>query len=56
MPVALWALHRTLASDGCATNLTGAAFGAPSALYYGMLLIPYLFVIGGCLWLLVDVH
>ena len=54
MPVALWGLHRTLASgrlrDGIAT---GAAFGAQflSALYYGTFLIPYMFVIGGCLWL-----
>ena len=53
-PVALWCLHRTLAwgrlRDGLAT---GAAFGAQylSALYYGTFLIPYMFVIGGCLWL-----
>jgi hypothetical protein len=54
IPVALWCLHRTLASarvrDGLAT---GAAFGAQflSALYYGTFLIPFLFVIGGCLWI-----
>ena len=54
MPVALWCLHRTLASGRLRDGLaTGAAFGAQylSALYYGTFLIPYLFVIGGCLWL-----
>lgn len=54
MPIALWYLHRTLASGRLRDGLgTGAAFGAQflSALYYGTFLIPYLFVIGGCLWL-----
>ena len=54
MPVAVWGLHRTLASGRLRDGLiTGAAFGAQmlSALYYGTFLIPYLFVIGGCLWL-----
>jgi hypothetical protein len=54
MPVALLCLHRTLATGQLRDGLaTGAAFGAQflSALYYGTFLIPYLFVIGGCLWL-----
>jgi hypothetical protein len=54
MPVALWGLHRTLASGRLRDGLaTGAAFGAQylSALYYGTFLIPFLFVIGGCLWI-----
>ena len=53
MPVAVWGLHRTLASGRLRDGLiTGGAFGAQmlSALYYGTFLIPYLFVIGGCLW------
>ena len=54
MPVAVWGLHRTLASGRLRDGLaTGAAFGAQflSALYYGTFLIPFLFVIGGCLWI-----
>jgi hypothetical protein len=54
MPVAVWALHRTLASGRLRDGLaTGAAFGAQflSALYYGTFLIPIMFVIGGCLWI-----
>ena len=53
MPVAVWGLHRTLASGRLRDGLaTGAAFGGQflSALYYGTFLIPFLFVIGGCLW------
>ncbi len=54
MPVALWGLHRTLASGRMRDGLaTGAAFGAQllSALYYGTFLIPFTFVVGDCLWL-----
>ena len=54
MPVVLWGLHRTLASGRMRDGLaTGAAFGAQwlSALYYGTFLLPFTFVVGGCLWL-----
>jgi hypothetical protein len=54
MPVTVLFLHRTLASERLRDGLaTGAAFGAQmlSALYYGTFLIPYLFAIGGCLWI-----
>jgi hypothetical protein len=53
MPLALWALHRTLAQarmkDGMAT---GCAFALQmlSSLYYGMYFAVYLVVVGGALW------
>ena len=54
MPAAAWGLHRTLASGRLRDGLaTGLAFGAQflSALYYGTFLIPFMFVVGGCLWI-----
>jgi hypothetical protein len=53
MPIALWFLHRTLASGRLIDGLvTGAAFIAQmlSALYYGAFLVPMLIVVGACLW------
>jgi len=54
MPLALWGLHRTLATGRLRDGLaTGLAFGAQylTALYYGTFLIPFMFVVGGCLWI-----
>jgi hypothetical protein len=54
MPLALWGLHRTLATarlrDGL---LTGLAFSLQtlSSLYYGAFLAVYMSVLGGGLWL-----
>jgi hypothetical protein len=54
MPLALWGLHRTMASgkmrDGI---LTGVAFALQmlSSLYYGVFLSVYMFALGVVLWL-----
>ena len=54
MPLALWGLHRTLASgrlgDGLATGLA-YALQALSSLYYGAFLAAYMVVLGVALWL-----
>jgi len=54
VPIALWGLHRTMASgrmrDGLATGLAVAA-QFYSALYYGAFLMTYALVVGGVLWL-----
>jgi hypothetical protein len=54
VPIALWGLHRTMASgrvrDGLATGLAVAA-QFYSALYYGAFLMTYSVVVGGVLWL-----
>ena len=54
MPLALWGLHRTLASgrlrDGVATGLA-YALQTLSSLYYGAFLAAYMCVLGVALWL-----
>lgn len=54
MPLALWGLHRTLASgrlrDGLATGLA-YALQTLSSLYYGAFLAAYMVVLGVALWL-----
>jgi hypothetical protein len=54
MPLALWGLHRTLASGRVRDGLwTGLAFvlQSLSSLYYGCFLAVYMTVVGGALWL-----
>jgi hypothetical protein len=54
MPLALWGLHRTLASGRVRDGLlTGLAFTLQtlSSLYYGCFLAVYMAVLGGALWL-----
>jgi len=53
-PLALWALHRTMARSQMRDGiLTGVAFAcqALSSMYYGMFLSLYTLVVGGVLWL-----
>jgi hypothetical protein len=53
MPIALWALHRTLARARTADGMaTGGAFALQmlSSLYYGVFMVVYLAVVGGALW------
>jgi hypothetical protein len=53
-PLALWALHRTMARGRLRDGLaTGGAFALQtlSSLYYGLFLAVYLAVVGGALWL-----
>lgn len=53
MPVALWALHRTLAKARIADGIAaGCAFALQmlSSLYYGVFMAVYLAVVGGALW------
>jgi hypothetical protein len=53
MPLALWGLHRTLASgkrrDGIATGIA-VALQALSSLYYGLFLLVYMSALGAVLW------
>jgi hypothetical protein len=54
MPLALWGLHRTLASGRVRDGVwTGVAFALQtlSSLYYGCFLAVYMTVLGGALWL-----
>jgi hypothetical protein len=54
VPIALWCLHRTLASGRMRDGVMfGLAFAAQfySALYYGAFLMTYAFVVGVVLWL-----
>jgi hypothetical protein len=54
MPLALWGLHRTLASGRLRDGLaTGAAFALQtlSSLYYGTFLAVYIVVLGAALWI-----
>jgi hypothetical protein len=54
MPIALWALHRTMARGRLVDGLvTGAAFALQmlSSLYYGEYFTAYIVVVGGLLWI-----
>jgi len=54
MPLALWAMHRTMARGRLGDGLaTGVAFALQvlSSLYYGLFLALYLLTLGGALWL-----
>ena len=54
MPLALWALHRTMARARLVDGLTvgvGFALQMLSSLYYGEFFIPYLVAIGLALWI-----